>query len=188
MVSSRNQINERMRSRIFIAAITSGVKCAAIAASTAVDLGLDHVRPRPWGRRAAPAPGRSRAAPRRCRPLSRSSRRTRHGRRPARARRWRRASSGVGSAMAPNWSLGRRARKRTRTSASDDRRRADPVERGQRLVIIEPAEQRRKRRLGEHGDADDQRRDMAERIDQQPLPDDLAARARARTGRSSRRA
>ena len=41
----------------------------------------------------------------------------------------------------------------------DDRRRAEPVERRQRLAIGEPAEQRRDRRLGQQGEADHQRRD-----------------------------
>ena len=77
--------------------------------------------------------------------------------------------------MAPKWSLGGRSRKRTRISASTIAAAPAPVERGERLAIIEVAEQRRQRRLGQHGDPDDQRRDMAERIDQQPLARDLAA-------------
>ena len=48
---------------------------------------------------------------------------------------------------------------------------ADPVERLQRLAIGQPADQRRDRRLGQQRQPDDERRQRADRVDEQALPD-----------------
>ena len=86
----------------------------------------------------------------------------------------------------PNWARrpARASRGATRAAGGPGpAQRRSPPRRASRarsgLVINEPAEQRRHRRLGEHGDADDQRRDMADRVDEQPLPDRPGCRARA---------
>ena len=184
MTSSRNQTRSRIRSRIFSAAIRSGVKCAAHRRVDAVDLGVDHPDLRPWEGEPGLVAVDAELAGGRGSTAFASSRRTRHSRRRRGASCGAELSRVCRRSVIAASELGRggckpRSGKRTSTRATPIADRADPVERRQRLAISDPADDGRDGRLGEEGEADDERRDMADRIDQQALADAPGCRARA---------
>ena len=144
-----------------------------------LDPGVDHAPPRPWGRRAAPGAGSIAELGGGAVDRARSSRRTRHFRRPASARRTRICSSGVSSAMPPQLALCGRARaSATSTSATAIATAPTQSSSGQPLAIIRAS--RAAPSAGWVSSASPTTSGgTAERVDQQPLADDLAARARA---------